>query len=111
MAGADPLQARHDTVKILLQLPHDNDDPSKRYALADPDELTPYAVRAYRATYYDEPDDSDELVTVSRKSMIALLAMAESYQALTMSALTQKDAVGKLRDLWRARRARKAAAR
>lgn len=87
----------------VLRLPHGETDERRRYTLPDPDALTDAYARAYRDVYYEsrEPDIAD----VKR-----LLMLARGYLDLTTYVLGQETCVGKLRDVWRARRARKSEA-
>lgn len=81
-----------------LRLPHDEADERNRYSMPDPDEHADALGEVYRHCYYGESLDLEDLKRV--------LALAQGYLDLTTYTLGQECCVGKLRDIWRARRAR-----
>lgn len=85
-----------------LRLPHDETDETKRYSLPDPDALAVAYDAAYRAHWYGER-------VVTPEEIGHVLALARGYLDLTTHSLGQEVCVGKLRDVWRARRAALAA--
>lgn len=86
-------------MKWNMRLPHGCADPAKRYAMPDPDTLGPMLDGARDRAYYT-PED------LRREDLQALITLATGYMALTTFAGGQEAAVRKLRDIWRARRAR-----
>jgi hypothetical protein len=84
-----------------LKLPHGETNPTKLYSFPDPDaNLEAWkAVNSWR--YWNGP-----LPTPGQVS--AVLDLAYGYLDLTTYELGQECCVRKLRDIWRARRARKA---
>lgn len=89
-----------------MRLPHDETDERKRYAMPDPDALAPAYGSLYDAAWY-RGDRTTETVTVSREELRRLLSLAGGYLDLTTYELGQEHCVEKLRDVWRARRARR----
>lgn len=84
---------------IRLTLPHDETNASKVYSFPNPmfrDES------AWTVRYVVIPGIAD---TEHRSALYQILAMAEAYQYLTASGIGQENAVKKLRDIWRVRRA------
>lgn len=81
-----------------LSLPHGEDDPNKTYTMPDPDELGDAFSRAWMARFSGKH--------AAKNDMAAVLMMANAYLHLTTYSLGQEVCVGKLRDIWRARRAR-----
>lgn len=93
--------------RLVVRLPHDESDPRKRYVLPDPDYCADAYSVAYRATYYSgRPLGETPSITIDYETMARLLALAGGYIDLTTYELGQEACVEKLRDLWRARRAR-----
>ena len=88
-----------------LLLPHDESDRSKTYLMPDPEhEGSPYETLYAQAwSGFNAPDK----VTVNRVDLHRVLALARGYLTLTTYELGQEHCVGKLRDIWRARRARR----
>lgn len=84
-------------IRHSMRLPHDETDETKRYSMADPDALAELAHSAHVAVYSDKRP-------LTREESTALLSIAQSYMALTTYELGQEHCVGKLRDIWRARR-------
>ena len=87
-------------MKYYMQLPHDETDERKRYAMPDPDELMSLYRAARDRRYYPNSRQcyTDEQITD------ALIALAGGYLDLTTYELGQECCVQKLRDIWRARR-------
>lgn len=86
-----------------LLLPHGEEDERRTYVMPDPDEAgTGEALRALWEAY-DAPGDK---VTVRRDDLVRVLGLAIGYLDLTTYELGQEHCVRKLRDIWRARRAR-----
>lgn len=83
-----------------MRLPHGEADPAKRYSMPDPDELHASYERVYRARWYGGPAASEDDIAY-------VLTLAGGYLDLTTYTLGQECCVGKLRDIWRARRARR----
>lgn len=84
-----------------LRLPHDETDERKRYSMPDPDEHAEAYGEVYRCLYGGEE--------LSREQLKRVLELAGGYMALTTYELGQECCVEKLRDIWRARRAREGA--
>ena len=94
-------------LRSMVRLPHAETDPAKRYSLPDPDYLGEAYTSAYRTTYYSGRALGDRSpVTVDYEVMSGLLMLSGGYLSLTTYELGQEACVEKLRDLWRARRAR-----
>lgn len=85
--------------RLHLHLPHDEADPNKRYIMPDPDGCLGESVHRLSAALNTgrEVDISD---------VIHVLMLARGYLDLTTYKLGQECCAGKLRDIWRARRAR-----
>jgi hypothetical protein len=84
-----------------LQLPSADLPQSDRYQMPDPDgELGEAYERLYHQAYLDQP--------LSREDVKDVLMLAHGYLDLTTYDLGQECCVGKLRDIWRARRRRAA---
>jgi hypothetical protein len=81
-----------------MPLPHGVTDPALTYSMPDPDALLKTYEAAYSAHYYERRTLTDEQIAV-------VLMLAGGYLDLTLYALGQECCVGKLRDIWRARRA------
>lgn len=80
-----------------IRLPSLKAPPEQRYSMPNPD----HRPAAYRAVYdwlwYSGPQPE-------REDLLQVLNLANGYRALTVYH-GQEDAVGKLRDVWRHRRA------
>lgn len=85
-----------------MPLPHGESDPAKEYSMPDPDALLETYDAAYSAHY-------SEKRALTEHQLAVILTLASGYLDLTMYALGQECCVEKLRDIWRARRARIAA--
>ena len=87
-----------------LLLPHDAPDRRGDYLMPDPE----HGAEAYRSLYGAAFDGSgsDGDVVVTRTELRRVLALASGYLTLTTYELGQEHCVGKLRDIWRARRKR-----
>ncbi len=83
----------------MLRLPTADAPQSERYAMPDPDALIDAYYRLYRSVWYDKTAPNDEDIK-------SVLILADGYLGLTMYELGQECCVSKLRDIWRARRAR-----
>lgn len=95
--------------RLRMTLPHGETDPRKTYSMPDPDALAEAYGRARQrawppGTMQHGPRDDDE-VMVSAGDLRRVLDLARGYLDLTTHALGQERCVGKLRDIWRARRA------
>jgi len=91
-----------------IRLPHDETDECKRYVMPDPGVLYE-AYRRVREQAY--PTCARSLIEPAATMMNfsdlkAVLSLAAGYLDLTTYTLGQERCVGKLRDIWRARRAR-----
>lgn len=93
------------TKPLRITLPHDETDESRRYSLPDPDELREAYAAVYRWHHWHGP------VPPTREEWTRVLMLASGYLDLTTYDGGQECCVGKLRDLWRARRARAAESR
>ena len=81
-------------------------DPTRRYAMPDPDDLRESYDSVRQAVHpgsYAWP--LPDRVTVDRAELARVLTLAQGYLVLTTDG-GQEQMVGKLRDVWRARRAR-----
>ena len=87
-----------------LLLPHGEADPRKRYIMPSPDARADAYSSAYHAAWYGTQRDA-ETVTLDKETLRSLIALAGGYLDLTTYELGQEHCVGKLRDIWRARRA------
>jgi len=89
-----------------MDLPHGEREPSKTYSMPDPDGLHEYFLDARRAVFpgIGKLDGRSPRV-LTYEQAVALVTLAEGYLTLTMYELGQECCVGKLRDIWRARRA------
>lgn len=87
---------------MLIKLPHDETDPDKRYSMPDPDALAD-AYQRVRSHWSRGAQPSEGNM---ESDLAAVLALARGYLDLTTYELGQECCVGKLRDIWRARRAR-----
>jgi len=83
-----------------LRLPHGETDGAKRYVMPDPDAGLDAIGRM--TDYW-----SGLRGELHRGDLARVLMLARGYIALTTYPLGQEHCVGKLRDVWRARRARK----
>ncbi len=79
-----------------ILLPHGEKDPSKQYTFPDPLH-GPFIEAEQRARYNPK--------ALTRSDILALCSLASAYRSLTAYELGQECCVGKLRDIWRARRA------
>ncbi len=84
---------------MIIRLPSPTADPSERYSMPDPDVLYSAYERVYRSVWHDRGEPKIEDVK-------SVLALADGYLDLTTYPLGQECCVGKLRDVWRARRLR-----
>ncbi len=96
---------------MRIKLPHGEVDPIDTYSMPDPDALVDTYFDARRAVFpangvLQSPPYPD--VTLTYSQAVDLLALAEGYLTLTTYELGQECCVEKLRDIWRARRARAA---
>jgi len=82
----------------MLQLPHGETNPRKRYVFPNPDELAAAYTAVRRHHYNGEREPT-------RQEMARVLMLAGGYLGLTTYELGQECCVEKLRDIWRARRA------
>lgn len=82
-----------------MSLPHDETDERERYSMPDPDEHADAFSRVYRHRWYGEAEPS-------REDFERVIMLADGYLSLTTYELGQECCVEKLRDIWRARRAR-----
>lgn len=82
-----------------MRLPHNETDPTRLYSMPDPDALADSYKAAYRRRWYDGPE-------LTQDQLDDVLALAKGYLDLTTYVLGQECCVGKLRDIWLARRAR-----
>ncbi len=82
-----------------LKLPHGETDPRKTYSFPDTDALSEAYAEAYDRHFHQKKSLTNSQVRV-------LLSLAQGYLALTTYVLGQECCVKKLRDIWRARRAR-----
>lgn len=89
---------------LRITLPHAETDELRRYSLPDPDVLADAHDAVYRHHFYRERPPTREEIT-------RVLMLARGYLDLALNERGQESSVGKLRDLWRARRARAAEAR
>lgn len=93
----------------MLRLPHGETRPERRYSMPDPDGklFASYEAACRRlnpgCALEHLPDD----VRLSRVELEHVLRLAGAYLDLTTYELGQEHCVGKLRDIWRARRARR----
>lgn len=92
--------------RYSMRLPHNEQDERRRYNMADPDALLELARSAREKTCPGLGIEFDP-GTITREEMIALTTIAASYFALTTYELGQEHCVQMLRDMWRARKARK----
>lgn len=94
---------------LRMNLPHGETDSRKTYSMPDPDALSDACSEAHHAVF---PHTSELRgppypdVTLTYSQAVALLTLSEGYRVLTMHELGQEHCVEKLRDIWRARRAR-----
>ena len=84
---------------LMMPLPLGEVRPDHVYSMPDPDELGPAFTEVYRAHYYGEG-------AVSRDALARVLMLANGYLWLTSEGPGQTDCLRKLRDIWRARKAR-----
>lgn len=75
----------------------------KRYSMPDPDVLHDAYGRVRRAAFGNVFDGEGE---IDAADLRRVLMLAQGYLDLTTYVLGQECCVGKLRDVWRARRAR-----
>lgn len=85
---------------MLLRLPHGETDETKTYSMPDPDALHEAYDAVYRFRYYGGPEPTPTQLS-------HVLTLAGGYLDLTTYTLGQECCVGKLRDIWRARRSTK----
>lgn len=85
---------------LRIRLPHAETDERKRYSMTDPDSARLRG--AMRRCRYGKP---------TREDLLAVLGAATDYLHLTTYELGQEHCVSQLRDVWRARRARRREAR
>jgi hypothetical protein len=86
-------------IRPRIKLPTPDAPPDKTYSMVDPDYLPEALREVYGWLYYSEREPS-------RQALAHVVAMAEDYMHLTTYELGQENCVKKLRDIWRARRAR-----
>lgn len=84
----------------FLRLPHGNTDPEKAYAFPDPDQRPEAIWSLHQWLFAGGPKPS-------RDALIHIERLADAYVSLTTYELGQECCVRKLRDIWRARRARR----
>jgi hypothetical protein len=82
----------------FLRLPHGETDERKLYSMPNPDVLMESFKIVYRNRFCRERVPTQE-------EMDHVIYLADAYLSLTMFELGQECCVGKLRDIWRARRA------
>ena len=92
-------------MSVRMKLPHGEADPNKTYSMPDPDALLGRYIDAYSA-HYPCVGKLGTHGTLSDEQVSTLLTLAQGYLDLTMYELGQECCVAKLRDIWRARRAR-----
>lgn len=84
---------------LRMKLPHGETDDEKTYSMPDPDALLEAYDTAYRVHFSEKRALTDDQLAI-------LFTLAGGYMGLTMYGLGQECCVGKLREIWRARRAR-----
>ena len=87
-----------------LLLPNGDHRRERQYVMPSPDALGDAYERAYDAAWYRPQTEGGE-VTLDKQTLRDLISLAGGYLTLTTYALGQEHCVGKLRDIWRARRA------
>lgn len=92
-------------VPLRVTLPHGETDPRKTYSLPNPEALRPARDRVRHACYPQPAFSAPDQITVDRSDLVRLLMLADGYLVLAAGPGGQELMVGKLRDLWRARRA------
>ena len=90
----------------MLRLPHGETRPEHRYSMPDPDGLAADYLAAREKLYPGGLEDLPKVVVLGRVELEHVLRLAGAYLDLTTYELGQEHCVGKLRDIWRARRAR-----
>jgi len=90
---------------LRITLPHDETERARRYSLPDPDALREAFDAVYKWHHWHGP------VPPTREEWTRVLMLASGYLGLTTYDGGQERCVGKLRDIWRARRARAAEVR
>lgn len=86
-----------------IQLPYDETNPAKVYTLVDPESV-------YEDVQSARDGHCHHKRELTRHEIALLLDIAGDWLHLTTYELGQECCVGKLRDLWRARRARELSA-
>lgn len=84
---------------MILRLPHGEVDESKRYTMPDPDACASALRVVRRNHHYGERAPTEVEIT-------CVILLAEGYIDLTTYDLGQECCVEKLRDIWRAMRAK-----
>ncbi len=87
-----------------LLLPHAEAHRERCYIMPSPDARADVYTTAYHAAWYGTQSD-EPAVTLDKETLRSLIALAGGYLDLTTYELGQEHCVGKLRDIWRARRA------
>lgn len=90
----------------MLRLPHGETRPERRYSMPDPDGLAADYLAVREKLYPGGLEDLPKVVVLGRVELEHVLRLAGAYLDLTTYELGQEHCVGKLRDIWRARRAR-----
>lgn len=88
---------------MRMKLPHGEPNTHKHYSMPDPDALVASYKRARRVLGARRITAN---VVLSYEDAAALAALARGYLDLTTQELGQEGCVRRLRDIWRARRAR-----
>lgn len=86
---------------LHMDLPHGETHRDKVYSMPDPDGLIGAYENVRERVYHPEWK-----LDPTREDLKRVLMLAEGYLDLTTYTLGQECCVGKLRDIWRARRAR-----
>jgi hypothetical protein len=90
---------RWSMIRPRIKLPTPDAPPNDVYSMADPEYLPEALREIYGWLYYSEREPS-------REALVQVMSMAQGYIHLTTYELGQENCVEKLRDIWRARRAR-----
>ena len=91
-------------MKQYIRLPHDETDEAKRYTMPNPDALIDTYRRLRGRAFPPFPVILTCPVLLDTDDLRAVLSLADGYITLTTYSLGQECCVGKLRDIWRARR-------
>ena len=100
----DELRAKQLRCGNLL-LPDGDHRREKQYLMPSPDARSGAYESLYDRAWHSGADAGSAMVTVSREDLRLALSLADGYLTLTTYPLGQEHCVGKLRDIWRARRA------